>query len=509
MSVEHPPARVLIVDDDVVDREAMRRALQSPGLHASVEEAGSIAEAERALAGAPFDVVLLDYLLPEGPCLPFLPALREKSLAGFIVLTGQGDEKVAVDVMKAGAADYLSKDRLEPARLRRAVRYALSLRRAEHSAAEARAEQERRTDQLRRFVEGSPTLVAARTLQELAARTAALTRSLFSATETFVSLQHRDTEVVSEGSAPPGSPLAEWVTERRSLPPTSGNRVSGDRLAVTLTSRDGEPRGTIAARLEGPFHPSEAHLLDQLGTLVAVCVDNLFLYEAAARAVRARDDILAAVSHDLRTPLNSLRLGASLLSESAGPEERRIVERIDRSIVHMTHLVEDLVDMARIEGGKIDVAAQRESVEDLLVSAQKLVASQAESQRIRLVVEAPKTPLAVRADRHRTLQVLANLLGNAIKFTPESGEVTLRASAEGDAVRFEVQDTGVGVPEVEGERIFERFWRSDPKKRRGLGLGLYIAKGLVMAQGGKLWFESAPGAGSRFFFTLPRVESSP
>jgi signal transduction histidine kinase len=276
-----------------------------------------------------------------------------------------------------------------------------------------------------------------------------------------------------------------------------------------LASRDGEPRGTIAARLEEPFHPSEAHLLDQLGTLVSVCVDNLYLYEAAARAVRARDDILAAVSHDLRTPLNSLRLGASLLSESAGPEERRIVERIDRSIVHMTHLVEDLVDMARIEGGRIDVAAQRESVEDLLGSAQKLVASQAEAQRIRLVVEPPAAPLAVRADRHRTLQVLANLLGNAIKFTPEAGEVTLRAAAEGDLVRFEVQDTGVGVPEVEGDRIFERFWRSDPKKRRGLGLGLYIAKGLVMAQGGKLWFESAPGAGSRFFFTLPRVEAAP
>jgi signal transduction histidine kinase len=496
---------VLLVDDDEVDREAVRRALHGRALPAVIEEAASIREAEDRLGGAEFDCVILDYLLPEGPCSTFLPGLLARSRAGFVILTGQGDEQVAVELMKAGVADYLSKDGLDPARLRRAVRYAVSLRRAEQAAGEARAERERHADQLRRFVEGAPSVVRARSLQELASSAAQLTRSLFDAGAVLVSLRHEDSEVRAiEGAE--SSSLAAWAAEQGERSAGPEPRAAGQRISSALTSREGRRSGTLAVERARPIHADEIPVLDQVSVLVSVCADNLLLYETAAKAVRARDDVLAAVSHDLRTPLNNLRLGASLLSDSAAPDTVKVVQHIERSVAHMTRLVDDLVDMVRIEGKTLDLAATREeSVQGLLSSAGQLIQPQAEAQGLRLVVEPAPRGLSVRADRHRALQVLSNLLGNAVKFTPEGGQITLRAGPEGDFVRFEVADTGVGIPESEGERIFSRFWRSDPRKRRGLGLGLYIAKGLVVAHGGRLWFESESGAGSRFYFTLPRA----
>lgn len=508
MSVpEKPPLRILVVDDDDLDREAVRRALSSRADIAPIAEASSIAEAEVILGAMEIDCVILDYLLPEGPCSTFLPRLKERARsAAFIVLTGQGDEQVAVDLMKGGIADYLSKDGLDPARLRRAARYAVSLRQAELGAAAAHAEQERDTDRLKRIVEGAPGLVGARTLHDLVSATSALTAEVLAAREVFVSLSHLDGSIESGHGGTGDRELATWA---RSGPPSIGAtdaRLSGDRLMALLKSRDGAQRGFIAVQLgTDKARSSEAHVLDQIGVLVAVCADNILLYESAARAIHARDEVLAVVSHDLRTPLNNVRLGANLLRESAGPEVETLVDRIDRSVAHMMRLVEDLLDMVRVEGGNIDLRIARESVADLLLAARQMLAAQAEAQRIALVCAPVPASLAVLCDRHRALQILTNLLGNALKFTPEGGSVTVSAREAGARVEIEVSDTGKGISEADAQNVFVRFFRSDRRGRRGLGLGLYIARGLVAAHGGKMWFESRPGEGSRFFFTLPRA----
>ncbi|MFO0590376.1 MAG: HAMP domain-containing sensor histidine kinase [Polyangiaceae bacterium] len=360
-------------------------------------------------------------------------------------------------------------------------------------------------DQLRRIVESAPGLVGARTLHDLARATSALTADVLDAIETHVCLSDPsgDIEFAHGGDGPTGE-LASWARRPSGREITLDPRLSGERLMTSLRGRDGAPRGFLAARLRTTVPPpSQAHLLDQIGVLVAVCADNIVLYEAAAKAIRARDDVLAVVSHDLRTPLNNVRLGANLLRDVAGTKSREIVRRIDRSVTHMMHLVDDLVDMVRVEGNTVQLVVARESALDLLLVARQMLAPQAEAQRIALLMEPVDPALAVSADRHRALQILSNLLGNALKFTPEGGCVTLGAGAAGAHVRFEVKDSGVGVSPSEGDQIFARFWRNDPKSRRGLGLGLYIAKGLVTAHGGRMWFESRPGEGSRFFFTLP------
>jgi signal transduction histidine kinase len=252
----------------------------------------------------------------------------------------------------------------------------------------------------------------------------------------------------------------------------------------------------------------QEQLLCQLGVLVALSIDNLLLYDATSRAVRARDDIMAVVSHDLRTPLNNVRLGAGLLRDIADDKAATIIERVERSVNLMTRLVDDLVDMVRIESGVIELHPVRESAAELLEAARDLVQAQASAAQQKLEVLPGATGLFVRADRERVLQVLTNLVGNAVKFTAPGGRITLGASEQGMVVRFEISDSGRGIASEEGDKVFARFWQSDPKRRSGLGLGLYIAKGLVVAHGGSLWYESEPGQGTRFFFTLPLASAA-
>jgi signal transduction histidine kinase len=500
--------RVLVVDDDALDREAASRALYKLEAVPTIVEASCIAEARLQLSQAPFDCIVLEYLLPEGPCFDFMGQLLEtENGPPFVVLTGQGDEDIAVELMKAGASDYLGKEGLNPGRLRRAVTHAVALRKAQQHAAEAETRRTQHAEQLRKFVERSPQLVGARSLAELAEATAAVASEVLAASEVFVLLRHGAELTARRGEADSDTPLETWAIE--ALARDAGE--DGDRLAIGLTSRDGEDRGMIALRFSvAPSHQVRRHVFGQLSVLVSVCSDNLVLYEATARAIRARDDVMAVVSHDLRTPLNNVRLGVNLLRDAVSAEERSIIARVERNVTHMGRLVDDLVDLVRLEGGKLELSMRSEGVDDLLDAASQLIAEQARESGIVLMPPEREPALLVHADRDRVLQVLSNLLGNALKFTPKGGIVRILATQEGSNVRFEVRDTGRGIPAEEGDKIFSRFWRSDPKKRQGLGLGLYIAKGLIQAQGGWLWYQSEEGAGTSFFFTLPKsaVEAS-
>jgi signal transduction histidine kinase len=508
------PWRVLVVDDDSVDRETVRRALRPMAPGVEFGEAACISEAERLLETEPFDCVVLDYLLPEGPCLDFIDRMRTTAPdAAFVVLTGHGDESVAVELMKAGAADYLSKESLDAGRLRGAVKFAVALRSAQGMAARATAERDRHASQLKRFADRAPEVVASRTMEALARTTCLVARDVLEAPESACSLRSHDSQPTISDTDGSASELLAWASELWTRGEVKRHIVrSEERAAVGVMARDGECRGVLAVRVPatGDLQTQE-QLLCQLGTLTSVSLDNLLLYDAKARAVRARDDIMAVVSHDLRTPLNNVRLGASLLRDGADERARSVIERVERNVGLMARLVDDLVDMVRIESGGVELRRQREPVGELLHAARDLILAQALAAEQQVEVTPSTAPLFVRADRERVLQVLSNLLGNAVKFSPAGGRIALAATENAGAVRVEVRDSGRGIGKDEGDKVFARFWRSDPKRRRGLGLGLYIAKGLVQAHGGSLWYESEEGKGTRFFFTLPRasVEAQP
>jgi signal transduction histidine kinase len=244
----------------------------------------------------------------------------------------------------------------------------------------------------------------------------------------------------------------------------------------------------------------------ELAHRAALSIDNAILHERTQRAVQARDDLLAIVSHDLRNPLSSIHMSIQLLQRgtSLAEEKRReLADRIARTVVGMRRLIEDLLDASKIESGSFQVQPKPEPVEPLLADALDLFRDCAMAKSISLKTQIGQEVPAVLCDRDRVLQVLSNLIGNALKFTPTGGAITIGADSLANAVRFSVCDTGPGIAEAQRRQVFDRYWQASHARRAGAGLGLFIVKGIVEAHGGHAWAETAPGGGACLCFTLP------
>jgi signal transduction histidine kinase len=375
------PLRLLIVDDDDIDRLALRRALTNAGVHADVTEADAAGPAIDALTREPFDCIILDYQLPGTDGLQVLHAIRGAGVrTPVIVLTGQGDEQTAVELMKAGAADYIGKGQLTPERLSRSLRHALALFRSE----EAR----------RQLLE-----------REKAAR------------------------------------------------------------------------------------------------------------EDAQAANHAKDEFLATLSHELRTPLNAI-LGWVRLMNSGSLDEattQRALEIIERNTRLQAQLIEDLLDVSRIISGKLRLDLRPASVSSVVEAAIDSVRPTADAKHIQLEFQATAESDNVLIDQARMQQVVWNLLSNALKFTPEGGNVTIAVSVADTTLSLRVADTGAGISPDFLPYVFDRFRQEDAATTRahgGLGLGLSIVRHLVELHGGEVRAESeGEGRGSAFIVRLPRAQA--
>lgn len=225
------------------------------------------------------------------------------------------------------------------------------------------------------------------------------------------------------------------------------------------------------------------------------------------RLETVRRDFISNLSHELRTPLASLKALTETLQDGAledPPAARRFIDQIQIEVDALTQMVTELLELSRIESGRLSLDLRPVAACDLLDSASKRMQLQAGRAGLSLRVECADGLPQVRSDIQRLEQVLVNLIHNALKFTPAGGEVVLLAKADNGFVRFAVRDTGAGIPADDVSRIFERFYRVDKSRTgSGTGLGLSIAKHIVEAHGGKVWAESIEGQGSTFFFTIP------
>jgi signal transduction histidine kinase len=228
------------------------------------------------------------------------------------------------------------------------------------------------------------------------------------------------------------------------------------------------------------------------------------LYGEAREVIDAREDVLRIVAHDLRSPLNTIAMTTQLLLEVASTDEQR-VERltvIQRAGQRMNRLINDLLSVSIIEAGRLTIDPRPVAVSAILADAMEMLSPIAADKSIYLEVTAPDDVPDVHADSVRILQVLSNLVGNAIKFTPNGGRVTISVAPEGPKVRFDVSDTGPGIAPEQMGNIFGRFWQAKRADTRGIGLGLSIAKGIVEAHGEELSVTSTLGVGSVFSFSL-------
>ncbi len=372
--------RLLVVDDDEFDRLAVRRLLKTSDLRTVVDEAATPEETLERLASETYDCVLLDYYIPGVDGHALIQAIGEAAPGvPVVIFTGRGDEDVAVELMKAGVADYLPKASLTLERLASSLRHAMEI-----------------------------------------------------------------------------------------------TRVAASRRDAELAMRE-------SLELE---------------------------HEARARAEQAknlRDEVLAIVAHDLRNPLHTILASSSAMLElPLSPDERnRQLEVIRRSANTMNVLISDLLDVASIELGNLSIVREKFAISEVLEHTVETFYQRARERGITVEDDLTEVLPSVIGDSGRLVQVLSNLLANALKFTPEGGRIRLGTRYTDGEVEIAVENSGAGIAPESLPHVFDRFWRADRSGPAGAGLGLAIAKGIVEAHGGRIWVESTPGETTTFRFTVP------
>jgi PAS domain S-box-containing protein len=302
---------------------------------------------------------------------------------------------------------------------------------------------------------------------------------------------------------------------------------TGDPFEATLQLRrhDGVSRWFLLRA--NPMRGADGRVLRWIG----VCVDideRKRAEEAAARsvlgsedaarqrledAVSVHEDLLATVSHDLRNPLSTVLMAANqveLLADQGAldPSAKKPARIIAKAVEQMTRLVSDLLDLSKLKAGQpLPLHLERHDAVELIHESLEQFEAVAKMHRLDLTTTAA-APIHVLCDRDRIQQVLSNLLGNAMKFTGGGGELSVHAQAAAGEVIFSVKDTGIGISDERITHIFDAYWQFDSQQKRGAGLGLSISKAIVVAHGGRIWVDSAVGAGSIFHFALPDLDHS-
>ncbi len=308
-----------------------------------------------------------------------------------------------------------------------------------------------------------------------------------------------------EGDGAAGDPRLDDVAALGVQAFVSLPLVARDRVLGTLTLISTDP-----AR---DYDEVDLALAEELSHRAAFAIENAWLYQSSQQASTARDEILGVVSHDLRNPLSAISMCARVLLDSPPAEEgarRELADAILESTHLMQRLIQDLLDVSTIESGHLKIHPRQEPLAPIVDVAVNMVRESADERGVVLERHLASVLPEVQVDAMRIEQVLANLLGNAVKFTERGGRVSLHGEADGTVVRIRVADSGCGIPPEHLPHIFDRYWHARRQSRTaGTGLGLAIARGIVEAHGGAIAVESTLGVGTSFTFTLPVIPDSP
>ncbi|HEX2140245.1 MAG TPA: response regulator, partial [Woeseiaceae bacterium] len=525
------PLRILVVDDDELDRLAVRRCLQQSTLHVRLQQASSATEALELAPEGHFDCILLDYYLPGEDSLDALRELNETAPGTPVVIfTGRGDEDIAVELMKAGAADYLPKASLTAERLETAVRHALRV----WKDAEAR---QRAESLLRLLSHAAQHLLQAGDAQELVQGLLEEIRGPLGVDGCFVVLSDRPDspprlaaiaglpgdaassllETGGEASGEDsifaaGEPVQLKDVGRADDPGTASLRAAGVRVCACHPLRaDDEGFGTLcfASRDKDTFPPEDQDFLRTVAHYATSAFQRLRHIEQMRESDRRKDEFLATLAHELRDPLAPLGNVLELIKHSHGDAGvlRMAQETMERQLGQLVQLVDDLLDVARITRDQLQLRRQRLELKAVIDRATEMASPLIDAAGVTLEVSLPEEPVWLDADPVRLTQVFGNLLINASKFTEANGRIMLAAERQDDEVVVIVSDTGIGIPQDKLRSIFDLFTQvphGQPRSQSGLGIGLTLVARLVAMHGGTVEASSAGrGKGSRFVVRLP------
>ena len=506
MSQSDDRVNILLVDDRRENLLALQTILDSPAYRLVLATSGD--EALTRVLEQDFAVVVLDVFMPNMDGFEVAAIMRQRERSRrtpIIFITAVGtDVQLAHRGYSVGAVDYLTKP-IDPKLLGAKVAVLVDLFR--------KGEQiERQAEQLRRRERHEQELA----LAQLKLASERRYRFLTNAIPQIVWTARPDGTVdycnqrcfEYTGLTPGEIERRGWVA---AVPPEDAQRCQSEWQQAVMAGRPYESECRLRRAADGahrwhlcravPEHDAAGRVVAWLGTHTDID-DQKRLQADAQRAIATRDELLAVVSHDLRNPLSAIKLTSALLLKGSPSNARRHAETIGRSADLMERLIRDLLDSASLDAGNLVVERSEHDVAAFIADVVETLRPLSEQRENRLEVQTTDERLVAVCDRDRVFQVLSNLVGNAIKFTPQAGVVRLRAVLIGREVCFSVADNGPGIPEDQVPHVFERYWKG-PQSARGTGLGLYISQGLVRAHGGRIWLESKLGLGTTFFFTLP------
>ena len=523
--------RILVVDDDELDRLAVRRCLQQAGIGARTDEASSAAETREKVSAVRYDCVFLDYYLPGDDTLGLVRELRDTlPETPVVIFTGRGDEDIAVELMKSGAADYLPKSSLTPDRLSSAVRHA---REVTHAAVARR-----RAESLLRLSSDA----AEHSLK--ATDSDDLVRGLFDrikgplGVDIYFSyrlntkgnnLQLESCAGIPEQSEPDIAELefettvaGRAIAQRNSIHATH-IQESNDPVTERLRSfgiracschpllAEYEVFGTLcfASRSKDSFAPDELDFLRTVSHYATAAFERLRFIQQMREGERRKDEFLATLAHELRDPLAPLSNAVELMKRADGGGEvlQHVRDTMERQLSHLVQLVDDLLDMSRITRNRLDLRMRRVELSTVIHQAVDAARPMAESLNHELKISIPADAIVLNADPVRLAQVFGNLLRNACKYTEPGGHIWLSAAQDGNEAVVTVKDTGIGIAQDELGTVFEMFSQLAAAReltQGGLGIGLTLVKRLVSMHGGTVKASSGgPGKGAEFVVRLP------
>jgi signal transduction histidine kinase/CheY-like chemotaxis protein len=534
--------RVLHLEDVAEDAELVHATLEDAGFDCTVTRVARRDDFVAALSSRGYDVLIADYKLPSFDGLTALDlARRLRPELPFLFVTGALQDDCAVETLRRGATDFIVKARLsrlvpavqralreveereELSRAEAALRLLADVSRALHATLDmelslqnmARVLVPRVADACivdgragdapveRRSIVVHGDAHRARALQDLRARRSPAPDDAAGAGRV---MRDGSAELVERFDDAHVAALARDAREAEVL---RAMKIASS-LVVPMIAR-GRTVGTVTLWTTSgrrPLDKKDVPFAHGIAERAAIAIENAQLHAATEKGAKARDEILAIVTHDLRNPLNAIVAGIDLVRDAARKQNDEQIARWAESVLGstrtMTRLIADLLDFAAIESGGLVVVKERHDLVDVVREAAERFRGPAAAKGLALVAEIEGEHLLVHCDRERILQVLSNLLGNAVKFTPAGGRVSVRAGRRGgggfDVV---VMDSGPGIAASEVPHLFDRYWRAQRGGRAGVGLGLWIARRLVQAHDGELCVESRVGEGSSFTVVLP------
>jgi signal transduction histidine kinase len=544
--------RVLVVEDDPTVADVLREVLGSEPYDLAF--AASAEQAAERIAEAFPDLILTDISLPGKSGLDVMRHARSiDAEVAVILMTGYASVQTAIDALRQGADDYVTKPfediadlpamiekRLRNRRLRAENRALMEeLRRKngqlERHEQELRERVERATWQMSTLYRVNIDIGSDLELQPRLRRMAETTAELMGARGAVIYLGVEDTgefravcshgiELATNGAATPvligSGPVGLAVFNLSPVRLGGGGEgawalpgvVDEVSSLIAVPMRQGDRALGVLVAVDRPlgFGEAEEEFLALFASQAAVQIRNSQLFEHTKSLDRMKSDFVAAVSHETRTPLTSVKGALELLADERyfrnNEQQTKLLAIAHANAERMLLLINDILDFSKLEAASLSMLAERQRLEPVIEQAAHNLRLLLEERRIQLEIETSHDLPDAFIDANRIAQVLTNLLSNAIKFSPAGGRVRVSADGEGEAIRVSVSDRGAGIAPADLPKLFRKFQQIDSSSTRkagGTGLGLVISKGIVEQHGGRIGVTSTPGEGSTFWFTIP------